>query len=321
MPTLLTGLGGGTSPQIGPVQSNRLMPKDFVPKSRAPTIDDIFAAVKAKKLIAGENVLKLLEEPNLHKALSQHVEQFNFGTLKNEVISEAAKESFDFIEDALMPLPYPVSLYRCNIIYDNGLPPAGVSLLVVCEDRDDLTKPFAVVDFMHDAENDMVALHSMCNMKIEKDQHGERSVELQVYEKEVQFWRKRIVTHSSEPPNIAEVADGCMVAMGLTMVLNTKGVDKERVAPPRKPNQHRAASGRPLLPWVTRVDTTVYALASEPGTGTHASPRPHRRRGHVRRYPATEYREAYCRPIAPMLVNWDGRPLERGEYRVPHGEQ
>ena len=89
-------------------------------------------------------------------------------------------------------------------------------------------------------------------------------------------------------------------------------------APPAKPNKARAAKGRPLLPYTTRVYTAVYNKAVEAGpVGTHASPRPHIRRAHIRHYPKTEKHEAYVLPIAAMLVNFDGRPLEaRKEYVV-----
>jgi hypothetical protein len=108
--------------------------------------------------------------------------------------------------------------------------------------------------------------------------------------------------------------------MGLIMILNTKGVLKERTAPPAKPNKVRAARGVPLIPYTTKVYTTVYNQSVEKGpVGTHASPRPHRRRAHIRHYPKTERHEAYTKPIAAMLVNWNGEPLPaRAEYEVIH---
>jgi hypothetical protein len=37
----------------------------------------------------------------------------------------------------------------------------------------------------------------------------------------------------------------------------------------------------------------------------------------VRHYPKTDKHEAYIRPVAAMLVNWDGQPLpDRAEYEV-----
>lgn len=284
---------------------------DFVATPKAPTLDDIFEAYRTKRIVCGGAVKDVLREPRL----LEHIEQFNFGKLSVEAIREASSESFDFIESKLFSLPYAVCIYRCSIDYGIEKGVAGCTLLLVSKD-DKPCSPFTCIDFTKSPEW-MVAIHSENNMKIVRDYaSGERALEVQLRNSEHEFWSTRIRNQGGESPQVRDLIDGNMVAAGLTMILNTKGIRKERIAPPAKPNKARAAKGRPLLPWVTRVYTDVYNKAIAPGEGTHASPRPHRRRAHVRHYPERGARKEYWKPIAAMLVNWDGRPLERGEYEV-----
>lgn len=99
--------------------------------------------------------------------------------------------------------------------------------------------------------------------------------------------------------------------MGLLL---TKGVRKISTSPSAKQNAARAKAGKPLLPYITTVDLTAYRQATEPQGGTHASPRPHLRRAHVRRI-ANDNGDKLI-PVAAALVNWDGSPLMRTEYQV-----
>lgn len=314
-----------------PAPSERRQKVDFNANRRPPTLDDIFEAVKKGTLMASPNVSKLFKNvivpsDGTGRATSSdfynHVEQFNFGALQSKDIRDAEREGHEFIKHGLFQLPYPVCLFRCQVHYPDG-EPLGMSLLLVDAqyERDrhnpDEKPGFACVAFTHDTKY-VVAMHSI-NTLVWKDTPEGTAIQIEVPRKEHAYWADTVSSSSGEL-TLTDMAEGSLVAVGLTMILNTKNIKKERTEPPAKPNKARAAAGRPLLPWVTRVFTGVYNRAVQPGEGTHASPRPHRRRAHVRYYGPTAYREGYHKPVAAMLVNWDGAPLERGQYEVHDGE-
>ena len=68
--------------------------------------------------------------------------------------------------------------------------------------------------------------------------------------------------------------------------LAVKGVDREIVSVPERVNAKRVSQGRRPLPSYTVIRLDVYGKRQ--GGGSHASPRPHWRRGHVRRLPGGE---------------------------------
>lgn len=288
---------------------------DFAALRVAPTLDDIAKALKNKKLVALPNVIEACQDV---VKMSGELEQFNFGKLTSEVLDEAHKESFDFIEHGCFQLPYKICFYRYTLIHD-GIEIGGALLNVGGDDN----AAIDTVMFIHNGEY-ITAMNSRNGMKVQGEGDA-RAIQVGVAEKEIEFWQERIVCgavdRASKPsglPTKENLAEGSINVMGLTMILNTRGVRKERLAPPAKPNKARERKGLPLLPYTTRVYTDVYMKAAAPGPkGTHASPRPHRRRAHVRHYPKTDKHEAYIKPVAAMLVNWDGQPLQRGAYEVP----
>jgi len=82
---------------------------------------------------------------------------------------------------------------------------------------------------------------------------------------------------------LGSLADG---VAAMTMILATKGVGVRREPAPAKVNAKREKAGKPPYPSVTHVDARQYfdAMQRTALGGTHASPVPHLRRGHVRRY-------------------------------------
>jgi hypothetical protein len=82
---------------------------------------------------------------------------------------------------------------------------------------------------------------------------------------------------------LGSLADG---VAALSMILSTKGVGLRREAAPHKLNVKRERSGKPAYPVVTYVNVGELRQAMERTSrgGTHASPVPHFRRGHVRTY-------------------------------------
>lgn len=77
-------------------------------------------------------------------------------------------------------------------------------------------------------------------------------------------------------------------------LLTSKGIEREAIAPSEAVNRKRATAGRAPLPSYTIVRLTSYRKAN--GIGTHASPVPHMRRGHVRTLPTGK--KTIVRPVA-----------------------
>lgn len=285
---------------------------DFCAKRIAPSIDDIYTALKKKKVVCTDRTMKYIV-----LAFSKEItlERFHFGKLSQQAINDAVLEGLEFIEYGVFQIPYPVCFYQTSLDIDGkGTEVVGESfLLVAAEDG----KRLGVVQFIQSGD-DIVAIQCVARLEIQHDpaSNMQRALPLELPYEEARFWEKRIALESGRTPNPQELVDGGFAAVGLTMILNTKGIVKERKAPPEKPNKARAARGLPLLPYTTYVHTNVYSRAVEPGTGTHSSPRPHRRRAHVRVYRNEDGSIKKRMPIAAMLVNWDGKPLERGQYEV-----
>lgn len=275
-----------------------------------PSTDDIYDALKNEKIFATENTKKglklFLRDP--------YVEQFNFGPLALDVVHQAQTDGVQFICHKHFVMPHKTCIYRSTIKYDNV--DVGVMVLSYAEGDGAVPDKIATVRVIRAREDGMLFAMRSINMMNTKLGPEGLGCEFYIPNDEIEYWKPRLGDCLDEMQ--WQVTEGGLISMGLTMILNTKGVLKERSAPPAKPNKARAAKGRPLLPYTTRVYTAVYNKAVEAGpAGTHASPRPHIRRAHIRHYPKTEKHEAYVLPIAAMLVNFDGRPLEaRREYVV-----
>ena len=88
--------------------------------------------------------------------------------------------------------------------------------------------------------------------------------------------------------------------------LNTKGTKLERIVPKEGINEKRARKGQRPIPeyTVVRIDPEIIKSYTARG-GTHASPRPHPRRGHVATiYRGTDKERKIVKP--PCFVNASG---------------
>lgn len=118
------------------------------------------------------------------------------------------------------------------------------------------------------------------------------------------YWTGRLEHNPVEhiAPNeahhlLGSLADGISA---LSMILCTKGIRLRREEPPAKLNKKRVKHGKPPLTLVTHVDARAYfeAAANTDKGGTHASPIPHLRRGHIR-----QYRDGHKTWVKPMFIN------------------
>ena len=103
------------------------------------------------------------------------------------------------------------------------------------------------------------------------------------------------------------------VVIALLAFLNTKGTQLERVVPKESVNTKRKQQGKRPLPEyaVVRIDPEIVKRYASSQGGTHSSPRPHLRRGHVRRL--DEERKTIVRP---SFVNANGSLIPPPRYRV-----
>lgn len=91
-------------------------------------------------------------------------------------------------------------------------------------------------------------------------------------------------------------------------LLATKGIEKEAVNPRSVVNKKRVSAGRVPLPSFTIVHLNRYR--KKEAKGTHASPCPHFRRGHIRLLPSGKKT-----PVSPAIVMAD--PGSMPMYKVP----
>lgn len=101
--------------------------------------------------------------------------------------------------------------------------------------------------------------------------------------------------------------------MQLCAALNCSNVSTETLPAPKFLNKKRAKSGKPPLfeYKILKVDTTPTATRqSIPGGGTHASPRVHLRRGHIRRLPVKSVW------VQPCVVGDKSRGVVMKDYAV-----
>lgn len=113
---------------------------------------------------------------------------------------------------------------------------------------------------------------------------------------------------------IHSVADA---VLGYMSMLSSRDVLRKTEPPPHALNKKRKQRGRPQINEINYVSIRRQSTErSEQAGGTHASPRPHWRRGHIRRILSSTGPRVI--PIAPMLVglNDDVRWVLPKEYRV-----
>lgn len=303
------------------------------PTAIAPTIDEIAEAIREGFLYASKPVTDALAE----FVQMKHIEQFNFGKLTFAAIGEAAKEAIPFIEYGAFQLPYAMVYYRTQLMFrdvdgtdlPNGSVVGAGYLVMPCREDENYGDGIHVISLCK-SEGKLTAVHCVNKLKVHKASmleiakynlaKDEVKCECVVRTSEIDFWKKTVPGNSNnlELHDGAFFTDSAQHVMGLTMIVNTRGVAKDRVEPPRKPNKARALQGRPMIPYVTRVSTALYMAAERAeGGGTHASPRPHRRRAHIRTYKNDDGSIKQIKPIAAMLVNWDGGPLlKREAYNI-----
>lgn len=185
-------------------------------------------------------------------------EWFDYGTLD---LQHNHNDWRPFAEAGLVDLPYPKTSFRANLTYEiEGR--AGSFETIWIAEQIALGMPIALLTL---------------TLRRDKDERPLILTSFRRYEKGALQAHKLVDTGMDQ------------VFFMLWMILNTKGVEKRVVQPDEKLNKARERNGKdPLKPY-TVVDTKAYITAlretermEEEDGGTHASPRPHLRRAHLR---------------------------------------
>lgn len=102
---------------------------------------------------------------------------------------------------------------------------------------------------------------------------------------------------------------GAAIIVGATMLMNTKYFEHNCVKRDEKMNARRKKNGKHQYEDYTIIDL-VDRYANDSG-GTHARPKPHWRRGHVRRLPNGD---KTC--VKPCIINWSGANVPAKQYII-----
>lgn len=250
--------------------------------------------------------------------------KFDFGDLILEKATEAehpggsaymlpqiTPDEQEFWREGLIPLPFPICWYECNIgngragflIYEEG-PLWGV-------ERYDMTTSYGRLELLFDG----------CNVLVDRTdpvrENGDLPMKLGGNPTVVRMVQMEELTQSMNWS-----AAGCL-AIYLTLMLNSRSTESRREVPPPKLNKAKGKRGRALLAphTVVHIVPQRYRSEHDPATGkTHASPRLHWRRSHVRTYETGKKVV-----IARMLVGKAELGTLSHEYRIssksqPQGE-
>lgn len=230
-------------------------------------------------------------------------QQFDFGMVEDTRIKQEAVRAGPLFGDGLLSLPYEAVVYNYTLIPD----PVDVEALgsdpgarirfttLACTVRPDVFVQDALdspgilaADFIFVPSNDWMRDQPKAARIKRKYMVLMAGATFFQANTDSGKWSGKIVDnpggaskHHRPGEDLVSLADG---VSALSMIVATKGVPLHKRIPTEKQQRARAKKNRALLPVVTQVDTQKYYEAIENvEKGSHASPVPHLRRGHIRR--------------------------------------
>jgi hypothetical protein len=234
-------------------------------------------------------------------------EVFDFGDIDTHFISEECRRGYAPVSAGLIQLPHPVCLLRWHANADAET--CGFKLdddmVLGVRDQDEC---FEIVLYNVTGAGFCVA--------------GRWSARTGQLEEVASSTACKEFRPPSQCLSRTGLEDAAFQLIGLLMILNTKGIRLERTEPTKSEQRKRRDQGKPPLKRVTHVDVRHYieACKNADGGGTHASPVPHRRRGHIRQLPTGK--QTWVRDCIVNVRNLGEESLEqRSRYKVIHGAQ
>ena len=201
---------------------------------------------------------------------------FDFGEVDNRYFSDCSDDAALCFSEGLLCLPYDNCVFESNthfttgtfksiyIINSDGHNSWRIGQIQVGEDKDNISPP-------------------MFEVILSRNSSGHTTYASEFFE-----W---VTARGGIPPGYSNhenhVRQIAGMVMSLAMLLNTNGVNIERIGAPEKLNRARAKKGRTPIPAYNIVKIKpIQESTIENKGGTHTSPRIHYRRGHIRTLPS-----------------------------------
>ncbi len=218
-------------------------------------------------------------------AIANLSEWFNFGHLDDLDIAREGYNAISLVGTGMLNLPYASCIFTHSYI-DRTLKIFVQAFYIVMEGQEGTADAgiqpgqFAIMEFRIADRPEALAF----------DPRIALVTDFKRYPEEGNKYRMKVL---SNPQRLdgdalqAECESACNPVALMILALNTKNQPMERVEPSLKLNKTRIKQGKPPLLHYTRVYLHQYLEAAREtsrmeATGTHASPRPHLRRGHYR---------------------------------------
>lgn len=231
--------------------------------------------------VAGTREGRTREFWEAFSATIQHAHHFDFGNVEAERFRSEGRRAATLMEQGHLSIPFSSVVFWYNVEVEGYTHRVATLVTRVKDVKHDW---FLIADFYKsDAQT-----HTM----LDPDHQFKHSYVLEAAgwfkadpdeKKWMGIMMDTMVDLENRPAleqQAASLADGVSV---LSLILNTKGVPRRVEEPTAKLQQIRQQGGKLPLPTVTHIDVRYYRKADKNSQGTHASPVPHLRRGHIRR--------------------------------------
>jgi hypothetical protein len=228
-------------------------------------------------------------------------EWFDFGLIPNAVYESAFQDAMPFLDAGLIRLPYKSCVFRFR---EPVADPEG--------NRDDILMECLLVMVEVEQKGSEPAI--ACSLL---SVTGDNRYELAFFLGESILDSRGIRIRNGADDYHARSGQS---ALALWLILNARGLRRTVDEPSEKLNKARLKNGKSPLKRVTHIDGASYFTAlqetrrqEQQGGGTHASPRTHLRRAHLRYYEGKDKPV----PIPATIVNpHKGDLLDREAYLI-----
>jgi hypothetical protein len=243
---------------------------------------------------------------DLFKRLPPDVEVFDFGTVPDSILKKEAVRAAPLLARGLLDIPFERVMFRYMFIPDRQelLEEKFLPDLMLDEAGNPIPQPYCTL-VIRGVENSWLAFDLTALTDGLKHRLGipkanytwdltvSGTIAAQIDNQGECRWvaskKYYAQTHALPDELKEEGADRLLGGLADTiasfsLLLNAKNVPRRTVEPPAKVNAKRARNDKPLLTRITYIDGARYTTAATntANGGSHSSPVPHLRRGHIR---------------------------------------
>lgn len=266
---------------------------------------DSFNAMTKRRTGRTKDLWKVLA----HDVLTCQI--FEFGDIENTRFKKEGKRAAQLIEQGHLSTPFQTVAYWYTVDFnDSPTPEVRRIMTLITKAIVEGREHFLIAEFhkadpeqhaQWDPERKWKYVYYLDGAVVLRPDATHQKWQGDVLETGVRPLDNLQLTHDSLASSLG---DGMSV---LSLLIATKGIPQRKEVPSPKLQKKRTESKKPLLPTVTYIDTKFYQRAAHNTArgGTHASPVPHLRRGHVRSQPFgpkndPKYRDVW---IKDQLIN------------------